>query len=280
MVDLIGVHGISQQQLGRHQLLESWQASARDGLERFTGRRTERPSLDIGFYGDVFLERTQSKGEPVTTDIGDVDEDVVAFLVAIQEEYTADEPPDREEAKKGVPRLPGPLTKLGAALERRFGMAGKLLFFGDLPQVRKYLRDDELAQVIRDRVTAEIRDAGPPILLGHSLGSIVAYEVLCLVPDHGVTTFVTIGSPLGMRSIQEGLRGPARDRIPGLPPGVERWVNVYDTHDPVALAGGLAPTWTDVVDATVDNEDEPHAASRYLGKREVGSAFAEGLGLS
>lgn len=280
MADLIGVHGISQQQLGRNQLLQVWQAAARDGLERYTDERSERPTFDVGYYGDVFLETTQSKGEPISTDIGDADEDIVEFLLEIQDEVAADEPPDRDEAKKGAPRLPGPLTRLGASLERRFGVAGKLLFFGDLPQVRKYLRDDDLAQVIRDRVTAAIRDGGSTILLGHSLGSIVAYEVLCLVPDHGIKTFVTIGSPLGLRSIQEGMRGPARERIPGLPPGVERWFNIYDTGDPVALAGGLGRTWTQVDDSTVGNGDDPHSASRYLGKREVGRAFASGLGLS
>lgn len=280
MIDLIGVHGISQQQLGRNQLLQVWQAAARDGLERYTDERSERPTLDVGYYGDVFLETTQSKGEPITTDIGDEDQDILTFLKQIQSEVAADEPPDRDESMKGMPRLPDGLTKLGAALERRFGVAGKLLFFGDLPQVRKYLRDDKLAQIIRDRVTAAIRDGGSTILLGHSLGSIVAYEVLCLVPDHGIKTFVTIGSPLGLRSIQEGLRGPARERIPDLPPGVERWFNVYDTGDPVAMAGGLRRTWTKVDDATVGNGDEPHSASRYLGKPEVGRAFASGLGMS
>jgi hypothetical protein len=280
MVDVIGVHGISQQQLGRNQLMGAWQGPARDGLERFTGHRSGRPSLDIGFYGDLFLEETASKGAPVDADLGDADDDVLDFLLEIQEDYAADEPPDRKEAKKGMSRLPGPLTKLGAALERRFGVAGKVLFFGDLPQVRKYQRDDHLAEGIRGRVTVEITAGKPPILLGHSLGSIVAYEVLCMMPDHGVKTLVTIGSPLGMRSIRDALRPAARERIPALPPGVDRWVNVYDTHDPVSLAGGLSGIWTQVTDDTVDNEDEAHSATRYLGKRQVGNAFALGLGLA
>lgn len=279
MVDVIGVHGISQQQLGRHQLLQTWQAAARDGLERATGQRSDQPSLDLGFYGDVFLEKTESKGEPVDTDVADLDADLLEFLSEIQEDYAAGEPLDRDAATKGMPRLPGPLMKLGAALERRFGVAAKVLFFGDLPQVRKYQRDDELAQVIRDRVTKEISSSQPKILVGHSLGSIVAYEVLCLMPDHGVRTFVTIGSPLGMRSIQRALRKSARERIPMLPPGLENWFNVYDVGDPVALAGGLSATWTQVQDATVHNEKEPHAATRYLGKKQVGRGFAAGFGL-
>lgn len=279
MVDVIGVHGISQQQLGPNQLLDSWQPAAIDGLLRALPGHPDRPTLKIAFYGDVFLEQAESKGAPVETDIGDADADVLAFLQEIQEDYAADEPPDLEAATKGLGSLPGPLTKLGAALERRFGAASKVLFFGDLPQVRKYQRDGELAETIRKRVTDEIITVRPQVLLGHSLGSIVAYEVLCMMPDHGVRTFVTIGSPLGLRSIREALRPSARSRIPALPPGVDRWFNIYDPRDPVTLAGGLSPTWSQVHDATVDNEGEAHSATRYLGKRQVGAAFATGLGL-
>lgn len=280
MVDVIGVHGISQQQLGRNQLLASWQSASYDGLERFVSGHQDRPSLDIGFYGDVFLETTASKGVPIETNIGDVDDDVMSFLEEIQEECAADEPANRYEATKGIGRLPGPLTKLGAALERQFGLAGKVLFFGDLSQVRKYQRDDELARFVRERVMTRIEIERPKVLLGHSLGSIVAYEVLCLMPNHGVTTFVTIGSPLGLRSIRKALRPTTRNRVPGLPPGVDKWFNVYDRRDPVALAGGLRGTWTQVDDATVDNGDQAHAATRYLGKKQVGHAFAFALGLA
>lgn len=276
MVDVLGVHGMGQQQLGRAQLLTDWSPAIRDGLERVTGARSERPTLDIGFYGDVFLVDSGTKGP------GDVewelDEDVLQFLEEIQEEWAEDL--DVDASTKGMPRLPGPLRRLAATLDRRFGVAGKLLFFGDLPQVRRYQRDDDLAARIRARVQEGLTAGSPSVLLGHSLGSVVAYEALCMTPDHGIDTFITIGSPLGLTSIRAALRPEARDRLPDLPPGVTRWLNVYDPKDAVALAGGLGSHWKDVEDATVDNGDGPHAATRYLGKRAVGQPIATRLGLS
>ena len=175
--------------------------------------------------------------------------------------------------------LPTPVAKLASSLERRFGVASKLLFFGDLTQVRRYQRDDALAE----RVLARVRDGlvlgSPKIMVGHSLGSIVAYEALCLTADHGVSTLITIGSPLGMKSIRKGLRVAGLDRDPGLPLGVTRWVNVYDPNDPVALAGGLAAHWSEVTDRTVDNESEPHSATHYLSKKETGEAVVGALPL-
>ena len=276
MVDVFGVHGISQQQLGRNQLLAPWKLALSDGVEFARGRREPEPTLDIGFYGDFFLKASGTKGPEEQIDL---DPDLERFFEEIQDEVVAaGEPVDQSDAKKGMKELPTPVAKLASRLERRFGVAGKLLFFGDLTQVRRYQRDDVLSGQVLSRVREGLRLGSPKVMVGHSLGSIVAYEALCLIPDHGVSTLVTIGSPLGMRSIRKALRPAARERIPALPPGVTRWVNVYDPNDPVALAGGLAEYWTDATDRTVENERDPHLATRYLSKRETGEAVASGLG--
>ncbi len=151
---------------------------------------------------------------------------------------------------------------------------GKVLFFGDLVQVRRFQRDDDLAETVLHRVR-EILPQSPRLLIGHSLGSVVAYEALCRIPDHGITTLITLGSPLGLRSIRAGMSQKVRDRMPNLPPGVLRWVNIYDPRDAIALAGGLAGCWPKVEDKTVNNEHEPHAITRYLGKKVTGQAVVE-----
>jgi hypothetical protein len=278
MADVVGVHGISQQQGGRLQLVSPWELSLGDGVERARGRRFRKPSLDLAYYGDFFLESSTSKG-PVPDDLIEFDPDTVSFFEKVQEEAVdpaslAGEA-DQVAATKGMRELPTPVVKLAAWLEGRFGVAGKVLFFGDLTQVRRYQRDDELADDVLARVREALEDARPRTLIGHSLGSIVAYEAVCLLPEHGVTTLVTMGSPLGLRSIREALRPASRDVMPALPPGVSTWVNVYDTGDPVSLAGGLRPHWDAVVDRTVDNGNQPHAATRYLGKRETGEPVAD-----
>src|SRR5207249_10502663 len=39
------------------------------------------------------------------------------------------------------------------------------------------------------------------VVIGHSLGSIVAYEALCKHPEWQIDTFVTLGSPLGIQRL-------------------------------------------------------------------------------
>jgi hypothetical protein len=274
VVDVLGLHGIAQQQLGREQLLVEWRPALNDGVTRARGLAWPKPSLDLAYYGDVFLRDTDDKG---AQDQVVLDDDTVAVLERVQDELVDPaEPLEVEEPGKGLKELPTPLTRLAAWLERRFGLAGKLLFIGDLVQVRRFQRDGDLAAKVVERVR-EMLPQSPRVLIGHSLGSIVGYEALCRINDHGITTLVTLGSPLGLRSIREAMSQVARDRLPDLPPGVQRWSNIYDRHDAVSLAGGLAPYWPAVTDRRVDNEDEPHAVSRYLGKKATGEAVAGAL---
>lgn len=275
MVDVLGLHGIGQQQRGRLQMLPDWQAAVGDGVERARGLAWPKPSLNLAYYGDVFLADTDSKGDPQDPEA--LDDDVVAFLKQVQDEVVdPSRPLDVEDPAKGLKGLPTPLTRLAAWLERKFGLAGKLLFIGDLVQVRRFQRDNDLAETVLGRVR-EMLLQNPRVLIGHSLGSIVAYEALCRIPDHGVTTLITVGSPLGLRSIREGMSQQAHDRMPNLPPGLLRWTNIYDPDDAVSLAGGLAEYWPEVADKKVDNEDQPHSVTHYLGKKVTGQIVVEAL---
>jgi hypothetical protein len=278
MLDVLGVHGIGQQQAGRNQMLPSWQQALLDGIERALGRDGPQPSLDIAYYGDVFLTVTGSKGSSQEIEsLKVLDVDSLAFLEQLEGEIVDPEyVVDVGREMKGGPKVSAPVARLGNWLDRKFGVAGRLLFFGDLVQVRRFQRDKELGDVVLERVDEGLAQT-PRVLIGHSLGSIVAYEALCRIPNHGVRTLITLGSPLGLSSIRVGLSLPARECIPHAPPGVERWVNVYDPRDAVALAGGLAPYWSAVEDAVVDNESDPHAVTRYLGKKVTGAAVADGV---
>jgi hypothetical protein len=275
MVDILGLHGIGQQQSGRNQMLPGWRAGLGDGVERAKRLAWPKPSLDLAYYGDVFLADTDGKGVPQDPEA--LDDDMVAFLEQVQNEVVdPSQPFDVQNAAKGLKELPTPLTQLAAWLECRFGLAGKLLFFGDLVQVRRFQRDNDLASRVLDKVR-EMLPQNPRVLIGHSLGSIVAYEALCRIPRHGVTALITLGSPLGLRSIRESMSQQARGRMPNLPPGVLRWTNIYDPQDAVSLAGGLAKYWPEVADKNVDNENEPHAVRRYLGKKVTGETVVEAL---
>jgi pimeloyl-ACP methyl ester carboxylesterase len=80
------------------------------------------------------------------------------------------------------------------------------------------------------------------MVIAHSMGSIVAYDVLRSLgkdlPGLTVNHFVTIGSPLGMPYVLHKIRQENTSvRTPSI---VRRWTNLSDRRDPVAVDVHLA----------------------------------------
>jgi pimeloyl-ACP methyl ester carboxylesterase len=132
--------------------------------------------------------------------------------------------------------------------------------------------------VARNRVIQALGD-DTSVLIGHSLGSVVAYEALCALSHNPVQTLITIGSPLGIRNlIFEQLQPAPMSGIGQWPTGVTRWVNIADQGDIVALVKQLASRFgPGVFDRLVDNGAQAHDAGRYLCSKELGDAVATGI---
>ncbi|MFJ3921879.1 hypothetical protein [Streptomyces sp. NPDC090022] len=126
-----------------------------------------------------------------------------------------------------------------------------------------------IGPVVRDTVRAELAEAGdgPLVVVGHSLGSVVAYEVL-REEGRPVSLFVSVGSPLGITEVQDLLARP-----PAVPAGVAAWRNVSDLRDVVALDHWLRPEYAPaelVSDHLVDNRSKSHHGIReYLASAPV-----------
>ena len=113
--------------------------------------------------------------------------------------------------------LVGPQASISGATIEKF-----------LTDVYLYLDKPAVRKKIDGIVEAALTDQ-PTVVVGHSLGSIVAYNVLVKhAPRMKLAGFLTIGSPLGIKAITALL---------GLPrnPAAGRWVNAYDKRDIVAL---------------------------------------------
>lgn len=157
------------------------------------------------------------------------------------------------------------------------GLAENALIF-DLKQVVRYLKDDHIRHEAQARVSAEV---GPDtrVLIGHSLGSVIAYEALYAHPEWPLKTFITLGSPLGIRNIIfEKLRPAPQNSIGAWPGQAERWVNIADGGDIVALEKQLAKCFgSRVNDRLISNGAKAHDVTRYLTAKETGDAIASGL---
>ena len=133
------------------------------------------------FYGDVFRPpgRPLSVGVPPYT-AADVDE---AFerelLLAWWAEAARTDPGVVDPDSRTLARVPrGAQAALRALSTSRFfsGLAVRMLVF-DLKQVRRYLMDEDVRAEIQDRLAAAV-DEDTRVVVGHSLGSVVAYEAL------------------------------------------------------------------------------------------------------
>lgn len=135
--------------------------------------------------------------------------------------------------------LPGPLLDLGVAVAPRHD--------ADFAQGRRYVREPALRRAVLARVVAALPPDGEVILLGHSLGSLVAIDLLeHLPPGLDVRLLLTSGSPAGLRAMHAGSGRLLRD-FPYA--AVQSWVNVSSRGDPVVAGRGLSrffPAATDL----------------------------------
>lgn len=147
-----------------------------------------------------------------------------------------------------------------------------------------------MEQALRERLDA---GGGPFIVIGHSQGSMIAYQVLRQLQkaDCDVRLFVTIGSPLGLQEVKDGLRKIGQGKPLVVPECVDRWLNVAERLDPVALDAHLANDYkansrgVKAVDDSrlminPDWKTNPHSGTGYLSIDIVRNTVREAAGPS
>jgi hypothetical protein len=280
MAKVVAIHGIAQQIKGGHWLHSEWLPALRDGLERAGAALPNGDDLACAFYGDLFRP-SGGKALGFAWEAEDVEDPWEQEMLRLWWEAAAAAdagvPPPIAGGKARTPRLAQ--RALEALSQWRFFAAlGERALIGNLKQVRAYLDDDSVRAYAQAQV-GKLADDGTRVLIGHSLGSVVAYEFLCAHPELPVHTLVTLGSPLGIRNlIFERLRPAPVDGKGAWPGGVAHWVNVADRGDVVALTKALASLFHGAVeDCLVHNDADAHDVKPYLTAVETGRAIARGL---
>jgi hypothetical protein len=98
-----------------------------------------------------------------------------------------------------------------------------------------YLRNSSIRQQIDDGVAKAMAPNVESIVVSHSLGTVVAYNLLRQARQFrgwNVPLFVTLGSPLAVTEIRKTVKSFAPTRCPEC---VLRWFNAMDERDVVAL---------------------------------------------
>ncbi|WP_459985352.1 hypothetical protein [Nocardioides sp. AN3] len=143
-----------------------------------------------------------------------------------------------------------------------------------LPQARRYLEDDATRANTLHRVLAALPESGPIVLLAHSLGSILAADLITRLPAGiEVVGMVTLGSPAGHLGLHKG-----SDRLEVLrepPPHLAWWLNVWGGADPVTGMRGISHRFPWVLDIGLPAARHPMA--NYLGSTTVATAVGRAL---
>ncbi|MDX8141691.1 hypothetical protein SK854_06190 [Lentzea sp. BCCO 10_0061] len=285
------MHGVGQEFRGPETMHQLAGPAVRDGVRLAGGPRLQEDDIDCAFFGDLFFAPGSRSWDLPPWDEYDVDgelelELLEAWWARAAELDDAVWGPDRPGGRGVVGYVASRallVQRVRAALDAlsasRFfaGTSDRLLIFA-LKQVRRYMTEPQLRLDVQARVAQEVRE-DTRVIVGHSLGSVVAYEALCAHPEWPVTEFVTLGSPLGLRSvIFDRLEPPPVDMVGSWPGGIERWTNVADPGDVVALVNTLASRFGPrVTDVPITNGVQMHDLRRYLTAHATGAAIAAGL---
>ena len=284
MATVVGVHGIAQQYKGPEVLRTEWETPMRDGVT-LAGGALPAGSLGCAFYGILFRPAGAVRAADEHFNLSDVTEDEAELFIALVGSAAQSDPgrtPPADAALRwSTPNAVQRALRLLSQSRFFIGVA-KGAMIGDVKQVRRYLREPEIREAAQKAVDAVVTEE-TRVLIGHSLGSVVAYEALHAYSGSprwaNVATFITLGSPLGIPNlIFDALRPPPSEARGQWPPGIRRWVNVSDDGDIVALTKTLGPLFgSQVIDIRIDNGATAHDVSPYLTARETGEAIKQGL---
>jgi hypothetical protein len=143
---------------------------------------------------------------------------------------------------------------------------------GTAQEIDRYFdNSDDAARRIRDLLIQALRPAleqqDDVLLIGHSLGSVIAYDTLWELSHmdgvKGKVDFLTLGSPLGLHYIQRhllGMNGNGRESYPSL---IRRWVNFSAEGDVAALNQNLKDSFSPMLELGLVESIEDHCHGIY-----------------
>ncbi len=289
----------------KRDLQKLWFEALRWGIERDHPEKLAAlndAKLELAYYGDIsnhFLHG--ATGEPKPRDVEDRRQTLERLKQYKSFQFN----------KTTYKKLPGYNPWMEAVADV---ISGPLNFFGlseplierVAPDMRRYWGVSQFGSDIRAVLTAALIRAmkreGDICLIGHSLGSMICYDVLWKLSHYSeyrrqpwnrdVSLWITLGSPLSDVTVQDNLKGAGKAEIDRYPKNVVNWLNVaaeddYISHDQ-RLTNDFRPMLQlGYVDSIRDKgiynlavrhgESNPHHGTGYLLHPTVANAVADWL---
>lgn len=269
---LVFIHGRAQEQKDSIALKAEWIDAFEEGLAKSNlALPIAETDVKFPFYGDTLYDlvggKTLDEAAQVIVRGQETDDDEKRFTRAVIEEI-------RQRAGITDAQLAsiagqdvvdkGPLNWewLQTVLKAvdRFVPHGSgtsiALFTRDVYQ---YLKNPGIRESIDNGVCAAITPGVETVVVGHSLGTVVSYNILRQqgqARGWKIPLYMTLGSPLAVTEIRKSLKKLSTTRCPEC---VSKWVNAMDERDVVALYP-LDPKHfpLDPADPGIENKTDVH----------------------
>lgn len=249
MRQLVLVHGRSQEQKNAVALKAEWLDALNEGLAK-SNLTLPIPEKDVRFpyYGDTLYDMVRGESADNAAAVivrgENSDDEEKRFTRALMEEIRLKtgiteaqlaEIAGQDVIEKGPLNWEWFQTFLKAVDKHvPFGSGASIALF--TYDVFQYLKNSNIRRTIDTGVRAAMTPGVKTVVVAHSLGTVVAYNLLRQQGKESgweVPLFVTVGSPLAVteiRSTMKGLASPIR-----CPECVTKWFNAMDERDVVAL---------------------------------------------
>ena len=271
---LVFVHGRSQQGKDPFQLQQQWTRALSEGLKKSNIDLPQGVEVVFPFYGNRLDELLKELNAPLVSDVtqrgAEQDSAEANFKGELLYEIAQGigvSDTDIQSHFKGAPQEKGLqnwewVQSILKALDRT--PLGEIAIDAFTRDVYVYLTNKSVRNEIDKIVSASLTN-GLCVVVGHSLGSVVAYNVLRNASTTvGVRKYITVGSPLGIKAIKRKLDVPLV-----MPSCVQSWFNAMDERDVVALHPldsvnfNISPSIDNKTDVN-NHTDNRHGIAGYL----------------
>lgn len=243
---ILFIHGRGQEGFEEDELKENWSNALQlSFVDAGLGRLPESISIDFIYYATELIEQLGKYEGAIKN--GDYvfrgnssDEEIDKFEAFFIDELSKNAKIDKREALKnygetlqargiGNTKISISLMKALDNYAHRLANLSIKYFTED---VGAYLIVSNVRNIINQKVVDKLTQE-PTIIIAHSLGTVIAYNVLKTIEDkgHDIRMLITLGSPLGVNSVKSQISG--RLSWPKSLKGT--WHNIYDPLDFVAL---------------------------------------------
>lgn len=228
MVRVLFVHGMNHERWTSTKLQSQWFPAFREALNRGLAARGytgPEPNLDLEldflYWGDLFWDLP-----PETQPLQGVSDELAKGYYALVRQVVRQFDRMTEYDPKARPK------SFTARLIHR-AVRQTAMYMANTPIARL---ESNAEPAVYDQIQYRFRrllERNPDIVLGHSLGSVIAYEGLCQ-STRRVPVLLTVGSPIGIPGLIYDKLRPAEPR-PRSAPHVRDWVNVSNLADPMVV---------------------------------------------